>query len=411
MKRQGVNLLTLPAVRNARPRATAYKLADGLGLALLVEPSGAKLWRFRFRYAGKESMMSFGGWPEVSIADARRQRDDARAKLREGVSPSAAKRQARIEREVSSRNTFGAVAEDWIEANRNEWLESHVARIQSSLSRDILPALGKRPIAEITAAEVLAVVRKVEHRDALDQAKRVLQRLTSIFALGVSSLRCPSNPARELRGALKKGPKVQHRASLPLEQFPEYLKRFDALKAEPVTKAALELISLTVVRVSELVNAPWSEFDLDGALWRIPDSRMKMGREHWVPLSTQAVEVLRRLHEVTGHGELVFPSPSNPRRPLSGNALLVSLRRMGYAAGQLTVHGFRSTFSTWAHESDYDTRVIEMTLAHVDRNDVRAAYNRALYLEQRKQLLQDWANVIDGKRNGADVVPIKRKRA
>lgn len=404
-------MLTLPAVKNARPRGKPYKLADGMGLSLLVEPTGAKLWRFRFRYGGKESMVSFGAWPEVSIAEARAQRDDARRQLREGINPSAARKQARVEREVASGNTFRAVAADWIEANKNQWLKSHKERVQRSLDRDILPALGDRPIADITAAEVLSVVRKVEKRDALDQAKRVLQRMTAIFALGVSSLRCPVNPARELRGALKKAPKVKHRASLTLDALPAYFERFAELKADPVTRAALALLPLTVVRVSELVNAPWSEFDLDAALWIIPAERMKMSREHRVPLSRQAVEILRDL-EASNNAEnaLVFPSPTNRRKPLSINGPLVALRRMGYAAGELTLHGWRSTFSTWAYESAYDGLVIEVQLSHVDGNAVRAAYNGAQYMDRRRQLLQDWADMLDAKREGAKVIPIRRKR-
>ena len=403
--------LTLPKVKNAKPRGKPYKLADGMGLSLLVEPTGAKLWRFRFRYGGKESMISFGSWPEVSIAEARAKRDDARTKLREGVNPSTARRQARIEREVASGNTFRAVAKDWIDANKNQWIESHTERIQRSLDRDILPALGDRPIADITAAEVLAVVRKVEKRDALDQAKRALQRMTSIFALGVSSLRCPVNPARELRGALKKAPKVKHRASLALDALPEYFERFAELQADPVTRAAMALLPLTVVRVSELVNAPWSEFDLDAAMWVIPAERMKMAREHRVPLSRQAVEILRAIkpHESKPSAQ-VFPSPADHRRPLSINAPLVALRRMGYAAGELTLHGWRSTFSTWAYESGYDGNVIEITLAHVDKNAVRAAYNNATYMDRRRQLLQDWADTLDAKREGAKVIPIRRRK-
>lgn len=404
-------MLTLPTVKNAKPRGKPYRLADGMGLSLLVEPTGAKLWRFRFRYGGKESMVSFGAWPEVSIAEARAQRDDARRQLREGINPSAARKQARIEREVASGNTFRAVAKDWIDANRNRWIESHVVRIQRSLDRDILPALGNRPIADITAAEVLAVVRKVEKRDALDQAKRALQRMTSIFALGVSSLRCPANPARELRGALKKAPKVKHRASLALDALPTYFDRFAELKADPVTRAALALLPLTVVRVSELVNAPWTEFDLDAALWIIPAERMKMSREHRVPLSRQAVAVLRQLEALADTSNpLVFPSPSKPRHPLSINSPLVALRRMGYAAGELTLHGWRSTFSTWAYESGYDGNVIEITLAHVDKNAVRAAYNNATYMDRRRQLLQDWADLLDAKREGAKVIPIRRRK-
>lgn len=404
-------MLTLPAVKNAKPRGKPYKLADGMGLSLLVEPTGAKLWRFRFRYGGKESMVSFGGWPEVSIADARAQRDDARRQLREGINPSTSRKLARIEREVASGNTFRAVAADWIEANRNRWIDSHVVRVKASLDRDILPSLGDRPIADITAAEVLAVVRKVEKRDALDQAKRVLQRLTSIFALGVSSLRCPANPARELGGALKKAPKVKHRASLALDALQDYFERFAELTGGQATKTALALLPLTVVRVSELVEAPWSEFDLDNALWVIPAERMKMAREHRVPLSRQAVEMLLTLKPNDPKpGALVFPSPSDHRRPLSINAPLLALRRMGYAAGELTLHGWRSTFSTWAYETGYDGNVIEITLAHVDKNAVRAAYNNATYMDKRRQLLQDWADLLDAKREGAKIIPIRRRK-
>lgn len=400
-----MNRLTLPAVKNAKPG----KHADGNGLTLLVAPTGAKLWRFRYRYGGKEGMLALGQFPEVSIAEARRLRDEARAKLRNGINPSAAKREARVERIVSARNSFAAVAAEWIEKNRNQWMPSHVVRVESSLERDILPSLGERPISEITAAEILAVLKRVEKRDALEQAKRVLQRITSIFALGVATLRCPSNPARELRGAMKKQPRVKHRASLPLDKLPDYLKRLDKLSADPVTIAALKLVMLTCVRVSELVEAPWAEFDLDAAEWRIPAERMKMHREHVVPLSRQAVAILRDLHKLTGRHALVFASPSNPKRPLSGNALLMSLRRMGYQTGEVTVHGFRSTFSTWANETGYDFDVIEKTLAHVDRNAVRAAYNSATYVEKRRQLLQDWADLIDAKREGANIIPIHRK--
>ena len=400
-----MNHLTLPAVKNAKPG----KHADGNGLTLLVTTTGAKLWRFRYRYGGKENMLSLGQFPEVSIAEARNRRDEARAKLRNGINPSAAKREARAARIVSARNSFAAVAAEWIEKNRNQWIPSHVVRVESSLKRDILPSLGDRPIAEITAAEILAVLKRVEKRDALDQAKRVLQRITSIFALGVATLRCPSNPARELRGAMKKQPRVKHRASLPLDKLPDYLKRRDKLSADPVTIAALKLVMLTCVRVRELLEVPWTEFNLDGAEWRIPAERMKMHREHVVPLSRQAVEVLRGLHKVTGRCELVFASPFDQRQPLSGNSLLMALRRMGYPAGKITIHGFRSTFSTWANETGYDFDVIEKTLAHVERNAVRAAYNSAQYIEKRRKLLQDWADMIDAKREGANIIPIHRK--
>lgn len=400
-------MLTLPTVKNAKPREKRYRLSDGMGLSLLVEPTGGKLWRFRYRYGGLEKMISFGRWPEVSIAEARARRADARTKLRNGVNPSTARRVERDEQAIAAGNTFAAVAHEWVENKSNKWIASHKLRVQRSLDNDILPALGKRPIAEISAAEALAVVRRVEKREAFDQAKRVLERMTSIFALGVATKRCPVNPARELRDALKVAPKVTHRASLKLDQLPEYFERFAKLDCDPVTRAVLALLPLTVLRISELVNAVWSEFDLDAALWTIPAERMKMDREHRVPLSQQALDVLRTL-ETAKINDLVFPSPAKRGQALSINGPLVALHRMGYAAHELTLHGWRSTFATWAYESGYDGNVIEITLSHVDKNQVRAAYNNATYMDRRRTLLQDWADLLDAKREGATVIPIHR---
>ena len=402
-------MLTLPKIKNAKPTERPYKLADGQGLTLLVKPDGAKSWRFRYRYGGKENMLGFGNWPEVSIAEAREQRDAARAQLRSGVDPAGARRETRVARELASANTFEAVAEDWIETNRAKWSEGQIERIRSSLKRDVFPALGKRPIAEITPAEVLEVIRKVEKRDALEQATRVVQRMTAIFARGVQTLRCPTNPAREMRGVVKKY-RVQHRPSLPADKLPEFLKKMDATGADAVTKAALQLIILTTCRVNEVLQANWSEIDLDEALWRIPAERMKMHVAHDVPLSAQAVAILDGIRSLASKNGVVFPSPMKRGAPLHNNALLLYLRRMGYKAGSVTVHGFRATFSTWANESGYDPDVIERCLAHQERNAVRRAYNRAQHLEDRRKLLQAWADMIDAKRAGARVVPIRRAK-
>ena len=413
-KRKG--RLDFPTVKNARPKASAYKLADGQGLFLLVKPDGSKSWRFRYRYAGRENMLSFHNWPEASIGDARYECDAARDLLRQGIDPAADKRDKRQarkdERDAKDReaeNTFEAVAEDWIETNRAKWSEGQIERIRSSLKRDVFPALGKRPIAEITPAEVLDVIRKVEKRDALEQATRVVQRMTAIFARGVQTLRCPTNPAREMRGVVKKY-RVQHRPSLPADKLPEFLQKMDDTGADAVTKAALQLIILTGCRVNEVLQGNWSEIDLDAALWRIPAERMKMRRPHDVPLSEQAVAILKAIKPLASKHGLIFPSPMKPGHPIHNNALLLYLRRMGFEAGTVTVHGFRATFSTWANESGHDPDVIERCLAHQDKNAVRRAYNRAQHLEDRRRLLQDWANFIDAQRKGAEVIPIRRAK-
>jgi integrase len=401
-------MLTLPQIKNAKTQSKPYKKADGLGLTLLVQPDGAKLWRFRYRFAGKEQMLSFGQWPQVSLAEARDLRDKARTQLRAGINPGAARKQAKAQAAVAAANTFRAVAAEWIELNRGKWRTSHITRVQSQLDRDILPALGERPIGDISPAEVLAVAKRVEGREALDMARRCLQRMTSIFALGVRTLRCESNPARELAGVIKTR-KVEHRPALTFDQLPDYLERLEDVGAGPATKGALELLLLTATRSGEVRGMRWAEVDEGLTLWRIPGDRTKTGMEHLVPLSRQAKAVLERMRPLTGGGELVFPSPAKHNEPMHANALLAALRRMGYQTGDITAHGFRATFSTTLNEQGHNPDVIERALAHVPKDKIRAAYHRSKYLEERRVLLQAWADMIDAKWKGADVVPIRRR--
>lgn len=401
-------MLTLPQIKNAKPQSKPYKKADGFGLTLLVQPDGAKLWRFRYRFAGKEQMLSFGQWPQVSIAEARQLRDDARARLRAGVNPGAVRKQEKAKAVVAAANTFRAVAAEWIELNRGKWRVSHITRVQSQLDRDILPALGDRPISDISPAEVLAVAKRVESRDALDMARRCLQRMTSIFALGVRTLRCENNPARELAGVIKSR-KVEHRPALTFDQLPDYLERLEDVGAGPETKGALELLLLTATRSGEVRGMRWAEVDMDGALWRIPGERTKTGMEHLVPLSRQAKAVLERMQPLSGAGELVFPSPVKRNEPMHANALLAALRRMGYQTGDITAHGFRATFSTTMNEQGHNPDVIERALAHVPKDKIRAAYHRAKYLDERRVLLQTWADMVESRRSGGAVVSIRRK--
>jgi integrase len=401
-------MLTLPQIKNAKPLSKPYKKADGLGLTLLVQPDGGKFWRFRYRHAGKEQMLSLGQWPQVSLAEARQLRDDARVRLRAGVNPGAVRKQNKAQAAVAAANTFRAVAAEWIELNRGKWREVHIVRVQSQLDRDILPALGDRPIGDISPAEVLAVAKRVEARDAIDQAKRCLQRMTSIFALGVRSLRCETNPARELAGVIKTR-RVQHRPALPFDQLPDYLDRLDKVNAGPETKGAMEMLLLTATRSGEARGMRWDEIDEKAALWRIPAERMKMHSEHLVPLSRQALVILERMRPLTGNNDLVFPSPAKHNEPLHANALLMALRRMGYQTGDITAHGFRATFSTTMNELGHNPDVIERALVHVPKDKIRAAYHRSQYLNERRVLLQTWADMIDAKRDGVNVVPIRRR--
>jgi len=312
---------------------------------------------------------------------------------------------------VAAANTFRALAAEWIEQHREAWGVPHLQRVQSQLDRDILPSLGDRPIMEITPAEVLAMVKRVEGRGSLSMAKRCLDRTTDVFALGVRTLRCPSNPARDLVGVLKTR-KVTHHAALPFDQLPTFYERLEALSAGPELKGAMEMAFLTATRSGEVRGMRWDEIDLNAKapLWRIPAERMKMANEHLVPLSRQAVAILERMHKPSGDGALVFPSPSKPKEPLTANALLMALWRMGYAKGEITMHGFRATFSTTLNELGHNPDVIERALAHLPADKVRAAYHRAQYLDERRKLLQGWADMIDGKRSGGGV-PIRHKFA
>jgi integrase len=403
-------MLTQRQVTTAKVADKPYLMADGQGLTLMVQPNGAKLWRFRYRFAGKPQMLSFGRWPEVSLVDARTLREDARAKLRAGINPSAVRKEVKARAVVAAANTFRALAAEWIDQHREVWGAPHLQRVQSQLDRDILPSLGDRPIMEITPAEVLAMVKRVEGRGSLSMAKRCLDRTTDIFALGVRTLRCPSNPARDLVGVLKTR-KVTHHAALSFDQLPTFYERLEALSAGPELKGAMEMAILTAARSGEVRGMRWDELDLNAKapLWRIPAERMKMANEHLVPLSRQAVAILERMQPLSGDGALVFPSPSKPKEPLTANALLMALWRMGYAKGEITMHGFRATFSTTLNELGHNPDVIERALAHLPADKVRAAYHRAQYLGERRKLLQAWADMIDGKRAGGEVVLIRRK--
>lgn len=397
-------MLTDNAIRSAKPREKPYKLFDERGLFLLVTPSGGRWWRLKFRVAGKEKLLSLGVYPDVTLKSARELRDDARRELAGGVDPSA-KRKAE---KVAEADSFEAVAREWFAKFSANWAETHSEKIIRRLEADIFPWLGSRSVGQITAPELLTCVRRIEGRGALDTAHRALQNCGQIFRYAVATNRAERNPAADLRGAL---PPVNggHFASItdPMA-IGALLRDIDGYQGTFVGRCALRLVPFVFVRPGELRKAEWSEFDLDKAEWRIPAERMKARVMHIVPLSTQAVEILRELHPLTGAGRYVFPSLRTAERPMSENTINGALRRLGYSGDQMTGHGFRSMASTLLNEQGWNRDAIERQLAHGERDEVRAAYNYAQYLPERRKMMQAWADYLDGLRTGGNVVPLKR---
>ena len=395
-------MLTEVKIRALKPRARLYRVADAGGLCIEVPPTGSKLWRFRYRHNGKARMLSFDAWPAVSLADARERRDDARKLLAQGIDPSAARRAAKD----ADALTFEAIAREWLArqdlasatANKHRWL----------LERHILPVLGAKPIITITAADVLAMLQRLESRGLLETAGRARSQVSAVFRHAVATLRAPGDPTVALRGAIK-SPRVTHHAAVTdPRKLGELLRALHGYGGGFVVACALKLAPLVFVRPGELRHAEWNEIDLDAATWSIPAGKMKMREAHIVPLSTQAVAILRELHALTGRGRYVFPSPRTAQRPMSENAVTAALRSLGYDGDTMTAHGFRTTASTLLHEQGYPSDVIERQLAHKERNAVKDAYNRAQHLPERRKMMQSWSNYLDALRKGGDVVPIRR---
>lgn len=414
--------LTETRAKNAKPRERAYKLADSEGLFLLVQPNGTKLWRMKYRFAGKEKLLSFGAYPAVGIAAARDKRKAAKALLAEGKEPMKAKGEVTSE----SGETFYMVAKRWHENRQSALNPAHAERVWSRMERDVFPEIGQKLIHEITAPDVLEMIRKIEGRGALDISRRAKQGVGQVFQFAIACGLASSDPTAHLRGALKPRPRVKHMSRLPLVELPAFLEKLRAYQEEgdrrsAITRDAVLFALLTWVRTKELRLAVKSEFeDLDGTdpVWRIPAARMKMGREHLVPLSAQAAQIARNMVS-TATGNYLFPG-THPDKPLSENTMIYALYRLGYHSRQ-TVHGFRGLASTWANEKlvefgkpamwirKYHEDWVEMQLAHSEKNDVRGAYNAAEYLAPRRRMMQDWADFLDGRK----VVDISkgRKRA
>ena len=385
------------AIRQARPRAAPFKLADGGGMFLLVQPTGAKYWRLKYRIRGREKLLALGVYPQVSLAKARQKRDSARELIAAGIDPIEHKREEQRVAAVHASNSFEVVAREWHGQQAPRWTPGHATQVLWTLDSDAFPKIGHRPVNEITAPEVLAVLRDIEKRNALEVAGRVRQRCGAVFRYAIQTGRATYNPVADLAGALKTR-KVTHRAALGQSELPEFLSKLAAYNGHLLTRLALRLLVLTMVRTGELRGARWDEIDEPRAEWRIPAGRMKMRQPHLVPLSHQAIEVLRAVRPLTGHGPLLFPAQTGDGKPMSENTMLYAIYRMGYH-GRATGHGFRATASTILNELGFRPDVIERQLAHAERNKVRAAYHRSEYLDERRTMMQAWADLLDALAN------------
>jgi integrase len=406
--------LTDTHVRNAKPKAQAYKLGDGRGMYLLVRPDGARYWRLDYRFAGKRRTLALGVYPTITLSVARARREDARTLLAQGTDPSAAKKAKKRAALHLNETTFEVIAREWLHNQRKRLAPRYSAQILARLEGDVFPQIGSRPIAEIDAPELLDVIRKVEQRGVLETARRLRQSCGQIFRYAIVTRRAKHDPSADLRDALRaQGRRRSHKA-MSRDELPNFLRALEAYDGEPRTRIALWLIILTFVRTGELRAARWSEFEnLQGAepLWRVPAERMKMKSEHIVPLAPQVVALLRELSRLPGSdtSPFLFPSPSR-EGCMSYNTMLYALYRMGYHS-RATVHGFRAMASTALNEMGFSPDVVERQLAHQERNAVRAAYNRAEYLGERRAMMKYWADCVDVLRAGGTALPLRRVSA
>jgi integrase len=422
-------MLTDVAIRSAKGLEKPYKLFDGGGLYVLVKPDGSKYWRLKYRFAGKEKLLAIGVYGRgndgtINASAARSQRDRAKQALRDGRDPSADRKEQRRILKASAAATFEAIAREWLKPEnrpkKNPWTEDHADRVRASLEIDVFPHLGCRPINEIKAPELLAVLKKIQARGALETAQRVLQRCGKVFGFAMAHGFCDVNPAVDANlGDQLQAPERTNRAFLKKEELPAFLHKLDAYDGHALTRLALKLQVLTWVRPGELRAAEWSEFDLEQAQWLIPAERMKMRLPHIVPLSRQALEVLRELQQLTGEERYLFPNQQKAVGYMSENTMLYALYRMGYHS-RATGHGFRSTASTILNEQriqrEDGSRVrrwhedaIERQLAHQERNKVRGAYNHAEYIEERTEMMQAWADYVDAAAGRGNVRHLHRK--
>ena len=400
-------MLTDTTARKAKPAEKPYKLADSGGLYLAVMPEGGKLWRWKYRFGGREKLMAIGKYPQVSLAQAREIHAEKRRMLAAGVDPMVRRKQEKTSERDQVENAFETVAQRWMDHWKEDKSLRHVDSTSRRLDANILPYLGKLPTSEIVAPDIVAMVRAVEERGARDVAKRALETTGQIFRYAIAHGYAERNPAADIkpRDILKATQKSNY-ARVDAKDLPELLRQIEVYQGTHVTRLAMKLMALTFVRTGELIASKWSETDFEAKRWNIPAERMKMRTHHIVPLSRQAIEVLENLATITSNSEWIFPGDRNPKKPMSNNTILKALERMGYK-GIMTGHGFRGVASTVLHEQGYDHQHTELQLAHAPRNAVSAAYNHALYLKPHAKMMQEWADYLEELQKKAKVISIR----
>ncbi|MBT7626819.1 MAG: tyrosine-type recombinase/integrase [Proteobacteria bacterium] len=399
--------LTQLQVKNAKIINKPLKISDGGGLFLLVKspnPKDSKYWRLAYRFAGKQKTLALGVYPAVSLALARDRRDKARSLLINDIDPGNAKKAKKTAILAMEEDSFEIVAREWFMGRAHNWKENHSSKIITRLEKDIFPWLGTCPVGEITAPELLTVIRRIESRGALETAHRTLSYCGQIFRYSIATGRATRDTAADLRGALPPVKEKHHASITDPKLLGKLLRNLEGYQGSFVTRCALQLAPLVFLRPGELRKGEWVEIDFDKKEWRIPASRMKMNALHIVPLSSQAVKVLREIQPLTGMDKYIFPGARTHTRPMSENAVLAALRRMGYSTNEMTGHGFRSTASTLLNELGFNRDAIERQLAHAERDSVRAAYNYAEYLPERQKMMQLWADYLDKLKTNIDSI-------
>ncbi len=392
-------LLTDKAISQAKPQAKEWHLNDGNGLKLIITPAGSKIWRWKYRFNRAEKLMTFGAYPVVSLSAARESRNQAKKLLADGTDPMALRKAAKEAKQFASDNSFKNVAKLWWDLWSPARSERHAAQVWRRFETDVFPLLGARPISEIQVSEIVRVMKKMADRGAIEKAKKVVWTIGMVFRYACAHSLATVNPVREIKPSdVLPHREIEHYARVAPNRLPDLLRAIDAY-GTTITRLAMKLIAMTFVRTSDLIEAPWAEFDLENAIWVIPANRMKMKTEHIVPLSVQAIEVLKTLQTVTGSGRLLFPGQRDHDKPMSNNTILLALKRMGFQ-GEMTGHGFRGVATTFFYERGFTREHIELQLSHVERNKTVAAYNHAKYLLQRSEMMQVWSDHMDAVRNG-----------
>ncbi len=399
--------LTATAIKNASPKEKQYKLVDGGGLYLIISASGKKYWRYNYRFAKKQKTLALGVYPSVSLKEVRSLHQEAKKQLADGIDPSHKRKLDKITANQQAQDSFQAIASEWLSKQKVKWSDSHYSNVTSRLENHIYPWLGSRPLIEITAPELLAVLRRMESKSIHHTALKTKQYCGQIFRYGIVTGRCERDPSADLQGALTTYKPTSFAAITDPKEIGGLLRSIGDYSGDFVTRQALKLAPLVFVRPTEIRHAEWSEIDLNNELWVIPAEKMKMRTEHIVPLSKQAIEILKETKELTSNGKYVFPSIRSRSRAMSENTLNGALRRMGYTKQEMTAHGFRAMASTSLNSLGYKSDVIERQLAHAEKNKVRAAYNRAEYMPERTAMMQEWSDYLDSLKFGANVIPIK----